>query len=97
VRRAQAQRDRARCEAWGRILSQIEADIRRLAQTRHVVVSQHAAGRISKRNIMFADIVVGAAAGKVIEDDPTYHVGPALLMLQRDGNGDPIHVVWGID
>jgi hypothetical protein len=49
-------------------LSQIEADIRHLAQARKVVVSQHAAGRISKRNIMFADIVVGAAAGEVIED-----------------------------
>jgi hypothetical protein len=43
---------------------------------------------------MFADIVFGAPAGEVIEDYPTYHIGPALLMLQLDGAGDPIHVVW---
>jgi hypothetical protein len=78
-------------------MSQIAGDVRRLAHLRSVVVSQHAAGRIAKRNIWIADIVAGVAKGEVIEDYPEYHVGPALLMLQADGQGAPIHVVWGIE
>jgi predicted cobalt transporter CbtA len=78
-------------------MSQIESEIRRLVQQRLVVVSQHAMGRIAKRNIVFTAIIAGVQNGEVIEHYATYHAGPALLMLQRDGQGDPIHVVWGIE
>jgi Domain of unknown function (DUF4258) len=82
---------------WKQSMSQLEGNIRRLAQLRSVVVSQHAVGRIANRNILFTDIVSGVERGDVIEDYPTYHSGPALLMLQRDSAGEPIHVVWGIE
>ena len=78
-------------------MSAIENEVRRLAHARQVVVSQHAAGRIAKRSILISDIVSGVARAEVIEDYPSYHAGPALLMLQRDSHGQPIHVVWGLE
>ncbi len=78
-------------------MSLIAPRIRHLAAARNVFVSQHAAGRIRKRGILLADIVDGTAAGNVIEDYPSFHKGPALLMLQHDGSGAPPHVVWGIE
>lgn len=78
-------------------MSLIEGEVRRLVRQRTVVVSQHATGRIAKRNILFTAIVAGVPTGEVIEDYPTYHSGPALLMLQRDGQDDAIHVLWGIE
>ena len=39
----------------------------------------------------------GAASGELIEAYPDYFVGPAILMLQADRGGRPIHAVWGIE
>ena len=42
------------------------------------------------------DVVEGLAKAVLIEDYPDYPRGPCCLVLQRDGAGQPIHVVWGI-
>ena len=78
-------------------MSQIERSIRELVRQRRVVVSQHAAGRIARRQILFTAIVAGVPSGEVIEEYSKFHAGPALLMLQRDGENGAIHVVWGIE
>lgn len=46
--------------------------------------------------LFVAEIVKGLANGLVIEDYPDFHKGPAILVLQKDGQGCPVHVVWGI-
>lgn len=52
---------------------------------------------MSKRGILFNDLLSGVADGCVIEDYPDYHLGPAILVLQTDKAGWPLHVVWGIE
>jgi hypothetical protein len=71
--------------------------VRELARHRRVRVSQHGYGRLAARGILIAEVVAGAADGEAIEDYPHYHAGPAVLVLQRDGANQPLHVVWGIE
>jgi hypothetical protein len=42
------------------------------------------------------DIVADVFNGRLVEDYPGFPKGPCVLVLQKDRNGDPIHVVWGI-
>jgi len=46
--------------------------------------------------IPVSEVVAGVSEATVIEDYPSYSKGPCVLLLQKDTNGKPIHVVWGI-
>ena len=70
--------------------------VRNLASQRKVAVAQHSLFRIGQRGISIREVVAGVAAGEVIEDYPDYHKGPTVLVLQNDGAGRRLHVVWGI-
>ena len=42
------------------------------------------------------DVLDTVAGAVVVEEYPDYPKGPCVLVLQRDGRGKPIHVLWGI-
>ena len=71
--------------------------VRLLLRQRNVRVSRHGYVRLAARGMVIAEIIAGAEGGEPIEDYPDYFVGPAVLVLQRDGANQPLHVVWGIE
>jgi hypothetical protein len=78
------------------LTSEIYDRILELVARREVVVSDHGYDELAADGILVRDIVIGASEGKVIEEYPTYSKGPCVLVLQRDHEGKPVHVVWGI-
>ena len=70
--------------------------IRELVARREVQISDHGYDELADDDLFVDDIVAGLAAAIVVEDYPTYHKGPCVLVLQRDGHDPPVHVVWGI-
>lgn len=51
---------------------------------------------LSDDAIDLAAVVAGLDAAIVVEDYPNYAKGPCVLVLQRDIDAQPIHVLWGL-
>ena len=67
-----------------------------LAKRGEVITSRHGFRELAADDILLDDLQRGLEAAVVIEDYPAYYAGPLVLVLQKDGNGRPVHVVWGI-
>ena len=70
--------------------------ILRLVESGAVRISDHADKKIVEDELSVRQLVQSAKNGIVIEDYPTFPKGPCVLVLQPDGEGRPIHVIWGI-
>jgi len=73
-------------------LSRIQA----LVANGEVRISDHGHDELAEDDIRTSDVLAGIAVGLAIEDYPDAVRGPSILVLQRDGRGEPIHAVWGI-
>jgi hypothetical protein len=75
--------------------STLEA-VRQLVTAGAVRISEHGYDELSEDAILVRDLLRGLNKATVVEDYPTFPKGPAVLVLQFDGNNRPVHVVWGI-
>lgn len=67
-----------------------------LVRRGEIRISDHGYDEMSDENILARDVVTGVLDGIVVEDYPAYAKGPCVLVLQKDSEQRPVHVVWGI-
>jgi hypothetical protein len=67
-----------------------------LAARGDVKVSAHGYDALAADGILVKDVLAGLNDGTVVEDCPDFHKGPCVLVLEKDSDDEPIHVVWGI-
>ncbi len=67
-----------------------------LVEKGEVRISDHGYSELAEEGLLVRDIISSLRGGRVVEDYPEYPKGPCVLVLQRDKEGNPIHVVWGI-
>ena len=67
-----------------------------MVQQGQTLVSEHGYDELAEHNIYVKDIMAGVEKGVVVEDYPDFSKGPCVHVLQKDADGEPIHVVWGI-
>jgi hypothetical protein len=67
-----------------------------LIEKKEILVSDHGYDELTEDSIFIRDIMENVNTGVVIEEYPGYPKGPCVLVLQKDGNANPVHIVWGI-
>ena len=60
------------------------------------LISDHGYDELAKDGILPGDALAGISIAVAVEDYPDRVRGPSVLTLQYDGDGRPVHVLWGI-
>jgi hypothetical protein len=77
-------------------MNEIFKAILELIERKEIVISNHGYDELADDRIFAHDILAGIKEAIVVENYPEYPKGPCVLLLQKDSNGNSLHVVWGI-
>ncbi len=77
-------------------MSQTFEKIISLIERSEVIISNHGYDELAEDGLLVKEIIASVNNGKVVEDYPEYTKGPCVLVLQKDKEGNSMHVVWGI-
>jgi hypothetical protein len=74
-------------------MSRTLQQIMELVERGEVRVSAHGYDELAADGILAQSVIEGVFHAHVVEDYPDFHKGPAVLVLQKDNDSEPIHVV----
>ena len=77
-------------------MSQLAEQIRALVKAGDVLISGHGYDELAEDGLSAREVLDGIEEGMVVEEYPDYPKGACVLVLQKDKQGSPVHVVWGI-
>lgn len=77
-------------------MSDIFKKVLELIERGEIKISNHGYDELAEDGILVKDVMASVEDGKGVEDYSDYSKGPCVLVLQKDREGNPIHVVWGI-
>ncbi len=77
-------------------MSETFEQILRLIKNGEVRISDHGYDEMAHDGIPVANVLSSVFFATVIENYPNFQKGACVLVLQMDGNDNPIHAVWGI-
>ena len=63
-----------------------------MVQRGEVRISAHGYDELAADDILVREATSGISDAVVVEDYPDYHKGSAVLVLQKDNEGEAIHV-----
>jgi hypothetical protein len=70
--------------------------IKALVESGEVRISEPGYDELINDDLTAREIIESIEEGILVEDYPSFPKGPAVLLLQTDRYGEPVHVVWGI-
>ncbi len=77
-------------------MSNLLTKIQKLIRQGQVNISDHGYDELAEDGLLVRDIILSVKEALIVEEYPDYPKGPCILVLQKDHEGQPVHVVWGI-
>jgi hypothetical protein len=77
-------------------LSEFLNTVRHLIRTGSVRISEHGYDELSEDELTVKELLEGIEQAQIVEEYPDYPKGNCILLLQKDKQGSPVHVLWGV-